>query len=69
MRVPEFQLFELSVTRTATVLAFVLCVLSAQLRVFSMLAEPRVVWTVFVLMLFSWGRIKANTWMFTEFYA
>lgn len=69
MRVPEFQLFELSVTRTATFVALVLVLLSVQVHVFSKLAEPRVAWTVFVLMLFSWGRIKVQTKLFPEFYA
>ena len=70
MRVPEFQLFELSVTRTTTLVAAVLLLLSIQLRVSSwMFAEPRVVWTVFVLMLFSWARIKVQTFLFPEFYA
>jgi hypothetical protein len=69
MRVPEFQLFELAVTRTATVVAAVMLVLTVQARVFSKLAEPRVVWTVFVLMIFSWARIKVQTFLFPEFYA
>ncbi len=69
MRVPEFQLFELSVTRTATFVAAVMLLLTVQARVFSRLAEPRVVWTVFVLMLFAWLRIKVQTVIFPEFYA
>jgi hypothetical protein len=67
MRVPEFQLFELSVTRTATLVALGLLLLSAALRVFSWLADPRVPWMVFVLMAVSWGRIKLQTRLFPEF--
>jgi hypothetical protein len=69
MNVPEFQLFELAVTRSAALASILLFVLSVQLRVFSMLAEPRLVWTVFTLMVFAWGRIKVQTRLFPEFYA
>src|SRR5581483_3627778 len=68
MRVPEFQLFELKVTRSATFVSLALFIVSLQLHTFTQLAEPRVAWTVFVLMLFAWGRIKFQTWMFPEFY-
>ena len=68
MNVPEFQLFELSVTRTATLVAAALFLVSAALRQFTRLAEPRVAWTVVVLMLFAWGRIKVQTLIFPEFY-
>jgi hypothetical protein len=68
MRVPEFQLFELSVTRSATGVSLLLFVLSLQIHTFSKLAEPRVTWTVFVLMLFAWGNIKVQTKLFPEFY-
>ena len=67
-RVPQFQLFELSVTRTATFVAGILTLLSLQARVVSDFAEPRLSWTVFVLMGFAWGRIRLWTIIFPEFY-
>src|SRR5258708_1524806 len=46
MRVPEFQLFELSVTRTATIVAAVLFLLSLGIHLsLSRLAEPYLTWT------------------------
>ncbi len=69
MNVPEFQIFELAVTRWAALVASFLLFLSVTLHFFSMLAEPRLVWTVFTLMLFAWGRIKVQTRLFPEFYA
>jgi len=68
MRVPEFQLFELKVTRTATLVAFALVLVAAGLSSRTRLAEPGVAWTVFVLLLFAWGRIKVQTLLFPEFY-
>jgi hypothetical protein len=69
MRVPEFQLFELAVTRTATFAALILCLLSIYLRGFTEHADPRLAWMVFMLMLVAWGRIKMQTRLFPEFYS
>jgi len=68
MRVPEFQLFELAVTRHATWVGFALCLVFYQLHAFTNWVEPSVAWTVAVLMLFAWGRIKVNVLLFPEFY-
>lgn len=68
MRVPEFQLFELAVTRHATWAGFALCLVFYQLHAFTSFVEPSVAWTVAVLMLFAWGRIKVNVLLFPEFY-
>lgn len=68
MTVPRYQLFDMLVTRSATIVSGLLCVLSLQLQVFVSWVEPRVFWTVFVLILFSWARLKALTLLYPEFY-
>ncbi len=68
MRVPEYQLFDLKVTRSAAIASGVLCLLSFQLHFFARWIQPKVYWYVFVLTLFSWARVKALTLLFPEFY-
>ena len=61
--------FTFAVSQAQYLVTFaVMLLVSLQARVFSKLAEPYVVWTVFILMLFAWLRIKLYTWLFPEFY-
>lgn len=73
MRVPEFRMFELVVSRWAALLSLGLFVVS--LLKFGAWAEqlarwmpPGLFWTVFVLMGTAWAKIKAQTLIFPEFY-
>lgn len=69
MNVPEFQLFELAVTRASAFAALGLFLLGVAAHTVTTLADPSLAWTVFVLMFFAWGRIKVQTRLFPEFYA
>lgn len=68
MNVPQFQLFELRATRSATVASAALTVLSLQAHWKWSWIEPEIFWTVFLLMLFAWGRVRLLTLLFPEFY-
>jgi hypothetical protein len=68
MRVPEFQLFELAVTRSAAIVSGLLCLVALGASRYLAFVEPTLFWTVFVLMAFAWGRIKLQTRLFPEFY-
>lgn len=74
MRVPEFRIFELAVSRSAAIVSLVLFLVSL-LRFGSFGARmarwlpPGLFWTVFVLMGTAWAKIKAQTYIFPEFYA
>ncbi len=71
MRVPEFQLFELTVAKWAAAAAGLLFFLSLIGNPTAQPGwiEPGVLWTVFVLMLLAWAKIKLQTLLFPEFYA
>jgi hypothetical protein len=74
MRVPEFRMFELAVSRSAMVVSLVMFLVSMA-RVGPLAARlarwmpPGLFWTVFVLMATAWAKIKAQTIIFPEFYA
>jgi hypothetical protein len=68
MKVPEYQLFDMKVTRSAMIASGLLCLVSFQVRFFVKWIEPKVYWYVFVLMLFAWARLKAMVLLFPEFY-
>jgi hypothetical protein len=75
MRVPEFQTFELSISRSAMIASAVLLVASFIVRFLShdglvhALLPRRLFWTVFVLMAIAWAKIWIQTKLFPEFYA
>lgn len=74
MRVPEFRIFELVVSRSAAIVSSILFAAGlgahaagdARLKAW---LPPGLFWTVFVLMFTAWAKIKAQTWIFPEFYA
>lgn len=74
MRVPEFRIFELVVSRSAALVSLGLFAAGlaahalgeARLKAW---LPPGLFWTVFVLMGTAWAKIKAQTWIFPEFYA
>ena len=74
MRVPEFRMFELAVSRSAAIVSFALFAVS-MVRPGAISAAmikwmpPGLFWTVFVLMGTAWGKIRAQVFMFPEFYA
>jgi hypothetical protein len=66
MKLPEFKLFELAVTRNATIVSLGLLLLS--------FVEPRIgsrqmLWLLFLLEGIAYVKIKAHTLIFREFYA
>jgi hypothetical protein len=67
MRLPAFKLFELAVTRNATLVSFGLLILSPFYPLLT--GPPRVVWLLFLFELVAYAKIKANTLIFREFYA
>lgn len=74
MRVPEFRIFELGVSRAAAIVSLGFFALSL-IRAGNFGAHmarwlpPGLFWTVFVLMGTAWAKIKAQTYIFPEFYA
>jgi hypothetical protein len=74
MRVPEFRMFELTVSRWSMYASLALFVLS-MLRIGAFAERmarwmpPGLFWTVFVLMGTAWAKIKAQVLIFPEFYA
>jgi hypothetical protein len=74
MRVPEFRMFELAVSRSAAIVSFALFCVS-MVRPASISASmtrwlpPGLFWTVFVLMGTAWAKIRAQVVLFPEFYA
>jgi hypothetical protein len=75
MRVPEFQTFELSISRSATIASGLLLIASFVAKVAAgdglihALLPRRLFWTVFVLMAIAWAKIWIQTKLFPEFYA
>jgi hypothetical protein len=74
MRVPEFRMFELTVSRSAALVSLALFVASlfTHMSSASRLARwlpPGLFWTVCVLMATAWAKIKAQVILFPEFYA
>lgn len=74
MRVPEFRIFELRVCRSAALVSVVLFMVSL-IRIgklgdqIARWMPPGLFWTVLVLMGTAWAKIKAQTYIFPEFYA
>jgi len=78
MRVPEFKLFELALTRWAAYVAGVYFLLSVQvdfaMRIGSVPAgldfffDSSIAWFTFVLMISAWLKIKAQVILFPDFY-
>jgi hypothetical protein len=73
VRVPEFAIFEMRVAALSGVVAAILlgASLVAGLAVpqAALFLSPRLFWTVLVLMILAWGKIKLQTLVFPEFYA
>ena len=74
MRVPEFRIFELAVSRSAALVSLALFLVSvlrfgAAAEAMARWLPPGLFWSVFVLMGTGWIKIKAQTIIFPEFYA
>lgn len=74
MRVPEFQKFELSLARSASIAAlayFLACIVVAAVfydSEYNAFFDPRPAWTNFLLQLVPWLRLKALTFLFKDYY-
>jgi hypothetical protein len=66
MKLPEFKLFELSVTRNATLVSFGLLLLSLP---YPQVGTRQMLWLLFLLEAVAYVKIKAHTLIFREFYA
>jgi hypothetical protein len=66
MKLPAVRLFELSVTRNATLLSLALLLLSG---VFEWIGSFQMLWLLFLLEGVAYAKIKAHTLIFREFYA
>ena len=65
MKLPEFKLFELAVTRNAALLSLALLLISL---VDERIGSRRMMWLLFLLEGIAWIKIKAHTLIFREFY-
>ena len=66
MKLPEAKLFELAVTRNATIVSALLLVLSLG---YEAVGSSKMLWLLFLLEGFAYVKIKAHTLIFREFYA
>jgi hypothetical protein len=66
MKLPEFKLFELAVTRNATLVSLGLLLLSLM---YPQIGSRPVLWLLFLLEAVAYVKIKAHTLIFREFYA
>ena len=68
VRVPEFQMFELTVARTTTFVSGFLGLVSFYGHAVNRFVQPKLFWNVCVLMAFAWGRLELLRWLYPEFY-
>jgi hypothetical protein len=73
VRVPEFSMFEMRVAAWAAGVASAFLVLALGLALLApsvaFLVPPRLFWTVLILMLLAWAKIKLQALVFPDFYA